>query len=153
MIRAALVLGLLAALATPAAAGPREDVAALHWMAGDWIEERPGVTIKEHWTLEKSGALNGVGETIAAGKPPRVERMKITAEPTGATFTALVEGQPPTPFVRLPGPAGEAVFENKGHDFPQRVIYRRCDASMCARIEGQVQGKLKFQEWRYRRAK
>ena len=59
--------------------------------------------------------------------------------------------QPPTAFLLLPGGEGEAVFENKAHDFPQRVIYRRCGAELCARIEGTTAGKLQFQEWRYRR--
>ena len=43
-------------------------------------------------------------------------------------------------------------FENKAHDFPQRVIYRRCGAQLCARIEGVIGGKPQGEEWRYSRA-
>jgi hypothetical protein len=76
--------------------------------------------------------------------------MTITSEAAGVTFTAIVDGQSPTPFVLLPGEPGVAVFENKTHDFPQRVIYHRCEAELCARVEGTIGGKLKFEEWRYR---
>jgi len=62
-----------------------------------------------------------------------------------------VGGQPATPFVLRSGKPGEAVFENPDHDFPQRVIYRRCDADLCARIEGTVGGQVRGMDWRYRR--
>jgi hypothetical protein len=77
--------------------------------------------------------------------------MRITVEPAGVTFTATVPGQPPTAFVLRPGPPGEATFENLAHDFPQRVIYRRCGEDLCARIEGQVAGRLQSQDWRFLR--
>ena len=149
-MRIALALACLIAL--PAAANPSSQVARLSWITGTWSETKGEVTTWETWQAS-DGALVGAGETLRAGKPPHVERMKITAEPAGATFTALIPGQPPTPFLLLAGAEGEAVFENKAHDFPQRVIYRRCGAELCARIEGMTGGKLQFQEWRYTRVK
>ena len=59
----------------------------------------------------------------------------------------------PTPFALLPGKDGEAVFERASDDFPKRVIYRKCGADLCARIEGTVKGKLEHQDWRYSRIK
>lgn len=127
------------------------DVGKLAWMAGSWTETRGAVTTRETWLPPIGGAMAGAGQTSVAGKPPRIEHMKITAEPAGATFTAILPGQPPTPFVLLPGQDGEAVFENKVHDFPQRVIYRRCGDDLCARIEGTVRGELRSKDWRYTR--
>ena len=147
-----IALALAGLIALPAAASPSSQVARLSWLTGTWSETKAEVTTRETWQAS-DGALMGTGETLRAGKPPRVERMKITAEATGATFTALIPGQPPTPFLLLPGGEGEAVFENKAHDFPQRVIYRRCGADLCARIEGTIGGKLESQDWRYKRVK
>ena len=149
-MRIALALACLIAL--PAAASPSTQVARLSWITGTWSETKGEVTTRETWQAS-DGALVGTSETLHAGKPPQVERMKITAEAAGATFTAIIPGQPPTPFLLLPGGEGEAVFENKTHDFPQRVIYRRCEAQLCARIEGTAGGKTQFQEWRYTRVK
>ena len=129
------------------------DVAQLDWLAGAWRQEKDGVTVRETWLAPQDGTMAGVSQTNRPGRPTQVEYMKITAEPAGATFTAILPGQPPTPFVLRPGKADEAVFENLAHDFPQRVIYRRCGPDLCARIEGMVGGRLRGQDWRYVRIK
>lgn len=138
-------------LATAAQAAPADDVAKLTWMAGSWGQEKDGVTTRETWLAPLGGAMSGTGQTNAPGRKPFISYYKITAEPAGATFTAILPGQPPTPFVLLPGPDGEAVFENKAHDFPQRVGFRRCGEDLCARIEGVIKGRTEAEEWRYRR--
>lgn len=146
-----MIVAALAAMAM--LADGAADVARLSWMAGTWAQEKNGVTVRETWLAPKDGVMGGVGQTNRPGRKPFVEYVKISAEPAGATFTATLPGQPPTAFVLLPGKDGEAVFENKAHDFPQRVIYRRCGADLCARIEGMLNGKLEFEAWRYRRIK
>jgi len=147
-----LVFTLLAlALGTSAHAAPADDVAKLSWIAGSWVEEKAGVTTRETWLPPLGGTMAGAGQTNRDARPARVEHMKITAEPAGATFTAFVPGQAPTPFVLLPGKDGEAVFENKAHDFPQRVIYRRCGEDLCARVEGLLKGRMEAEDWRYSR--
>lgn len=150
-MRIALALA-ISAISLPAVAAPADDVAKLAWMAGSWIEEKDGTTTRETWLPPLGGVMAGAGQTNAPGKPPSVEHAKITPEPAGATYTTVVRGQPPTAFVLKPGLRdGEAIFENLAHDFPQRVIYRRCGADLCARIEGTIQGKVRSFEWRYRR--
>jgi hypothetical protein len=132
-------------------AGAADEVAKLGWMAGSWVHEKDGVVTRETWLAPRDGAMAGAAQTNRPGRRPSIEFTRITAEPAGATFTALVGAQPPTPFVLLPGKDGEAVFENKAHDFPQRVIYRRCGAALCARVEGEVKGQLQSEDWRYTR--
>ena len=39
------------------------------------------------------------------------------------------------------------VFENLGHDFPQRIVYRRDVDRLTARIEGEADGQLDATEW------
>jgi hypothetical protein len=145
-----IVLSVLA-LADVAQAAPAGDVQALSWLAGSWVQRGENLTVREIWTVPQDGAMAGASQTNRTGKKPFVEFMTITAEPAGATFTARIEGQPPTPFVLKPGPPDEATFENLAHDFPQRVIYRRCGQDLCARIEGTVNGKPQRQDWRYTR--
>ena len=146
-----ILAGLVAAAVLADAAA---DVAKLSWIAGSWIEQKDGVTVRETWLPPLDGVMAGVGQTNRPGKAPYVEFTKISAEPAGATFTAMIPGQSPTPFVLLPdSPNGEAVFENKRNDYPQRVIDRRCGRDLCARIEGTVRGEARFNEWRYRRLK
>jgi hypothetical protein len=122
-------------------------------MAGTWSQAKDGAMVREMWLPPKDGAMAGVTLTTRPGKPANAEYAKITVEPAGVTYTAYVGGQPPTPFVLKPGKPGEAVFENPAHDFPQRVVYRRCGHDLCAGIEGMIKGKLEREEWRYTRAK
>jgi len=146
-----MIVAILAAMAL--LADGAADVAKLEWLAGTWMQEKDGVTVRETWLAPKDGVMAGVGQTNRSGRKPFVEYVKISAEPAGATFTAMLPGQAPTPFVLLPGPDGEAVFENKAHDFPQRVIYRRCGEDLCARVEGIQRGRPASEEWRYRRVR
>ena len=134
---------MLMILAATVAITGTDDLANLGWMAGNWAQETPAMTVHETWLSPRDGTMAGLSQTNRTGKPAFVEYMKISAGPAGATFTAIIPGQPPTPFVLVPGPEGEATFENKAHDFPQRVIYRRCGLDLCARIEGMVGEKLK----------
>jgi hypothetical protein len=144
---------MLAALAATAALAAGE-VDRLAWIAGTWAAQKDGATVREMWLPPQDGAMAGVTLTTRPGQPARAEYAKITAEPEGVTYTAVVGRQPPTPFVLLAGgPEGEAVFENKDHDFPQRVIYRRCGHDLCARIEGVIKGRPEHEDWRYRRVR
>lgn len=145
-----MLVGAIAAMAMLADAAA-SDVASLSWMAGSWVHEKDGVIVRETWLPPLGGAMAGAGQTNRPGRRPFIEHVKITAEPAGVTFTAVLPGQAPTAFILLPGPPGEAVFENKAHDYPQRVIYRRCGADLCAAVEGVVKGKLQREEWRYTR--
>lgn len=142
-----MILGILAAAAVSG------DVAKLDWLAGAWTQERDGGVVQETWLQPRDGVMAGVSQTNRPGRKAFVEHMKISAEPAGVTFTALIQGQPPTAFVLLPGQDGELVFENKAHDFPQRVFYRRCGEDLCAGIEGLVKGELKRETWRYTRVR
>jgi hypothetical protein len=145
---------ILVALAAGALlAGASDDVAKLGWLAGSWSETKAGVTTRETWLAPRDGAMSGVGQTHQPGKPVSFEFMKITAEPAGATFTAYVDDQPPVAFVLAPGKDGEMVFENKAHDFPQRVYIRRCGDQLCSGIDGTVNGKFQRMEWRYTRVR
>lgn len=151
MKRLALALLLFA---TPATAGPPgPTVADLAWMAGEWIQVGETRTVRETWSSPLDGVMAGLGETHRPGRPVSLEVMTITTEPSGVTFTARLEGQPPTPFPLKAGGPDEVVFENLAHDFPQRVIYRRCGEDLCASIEGMVGGELKGVAWRYRRVR
>ena len=136
---------MLAILAGAVIAAPVD----LGWMSGSWTHEQDGVVTRETWLAPLGGTMSGAGQTNRPGRPARSEFMTITVEPAGLTFTAYVDGHPPTPFVAIASDPGSAVFENKGHDFPQRVMYRRCGANLCAGIEGVVAGKPRAEHWTY----
>jgi hypothetical protein len=106
--------------------------------------------VSETWLAPEGGVMPGVGRTIRPGRT-EVEYMRIDEAEGTLVFIALVAGQPPTAFPAISVTAEGVVFENPAHDFPQRVIYRRCGVQLCARIEGMVDGKVRGMDWRYDR--
>ena len=61
-------------------------------------------------------------------------------------------GVPPTDFKRVESDATSIVFENKAHDFPQRVRYGlRDDGALEASISGRQGGELRTEAWQYQR--
>ena len=130
-----------------------DTVARLDWMIGNWVQEAAAGTVRETWETAGPGTLSGIGRTERPGRPVFEERMTIQATSGGATFTAKLPGQPPTSFALQSHQSGMVVFENKAHDFPQRVIYRRCGRDLCARIEGVIGGKAAAESWRYKRVR
>ena len=144
-----MIAAILAAAALNAAPA---DISRLAWMAGAWSETRDGVVTRETWLAPIGGAMSGATQTNRPGKPVNSEFGTITTGADGrVAFTPFMRNVEPTPFALQPGPDGEAVFERVSDEFPKRVIYRKCGADLCARIEGLVKGELAHQDWRYAR--
>ena len=121
----------------------------LAWLAGTWrAQQSDGAVVTETWLPAEGGVMPGVGRTVRGGKA-QVEFVRIDEKDGGLAFTAIVGRQPPTTFPARSATAEALVFENPGHDFPQRVIYRRCGADLCAAIEGMMNGRLERTDWRY----
>jgi hypothetical protein len=149
-MRGAIIGAMSLAWATGASAAGVGDFA---WMTGVWAMEKDGVTTWETWLPAVAGTMAGVTQTNVPGRAAEVAFATISEEPAGMTFSARAKTKAPTLFVLRPGAGDEAVFENPKQAFPQRIVYRRCDADMCARLEGVVRGEPRALEWRYRREK
>ena len=125
-------------------AAPATSVQDLGWMSGCWASVGGEAGSGETWTAPAGGTLLGVSRTVKGGKTVAHEFMQIRETAPGQiAFLALPSGQKEAsfPLVRLSG--REAVFENPGHDFPQRVIYRRDGERLTGRIEGSEGGETK----------
>ena len=138
--------------AMPAPAPPRPTLSDLSWMTGDWIQSGPKGEDRESWLPARGGAMAGVNQVYRPGQPVRMEMMTITTSSTGLVFVAMPAGAEPTVFPLVNDGREKAVFENLDHDFPQRVIYSRCDLDLCARIEGMVDGAMQSVDWRFVRS-
>jgi hypothetical protein len=138
---------LVAAFLSPgasAASPPDELAATLGWLQGCWQPDGADTGSTEQWSSAAGAVMLGFGRTVADGKLRSYEFMQLREDPPGKlTFIAQPSGRPPTAFPLLRHTGDEFVFENLGHDFPQRVIYRRKgDNALHASIEGQAKGKL-----------
>lgn len=117
----------------------------LAWLAGCWSAEGAEPGSGEQWMPLAGNSLLGMSRTIRQGKTVAFEFMRIApAEDGRITFFAQPSGKPPASFPARSLDDAEVVFENLGHDFPQRVIYRFvAPGRLRASIEGLRGGSLK----------
>jgi hypothetical protein len=146
----AALIALGALIAAPVAAQAPVGVDQLGWMVGTW-GQAGGASVRETWLAPLGGQMLGASQTAREGRAPFHEFMRIEAEGGALGFTATIPGQPPVTFPLASGSAEALIFENKTHDFPQRVIYRRCGEQLCAAIEGRQDGKDRRESWTYSR--
>ena len=120
------------------------------WLSGEWLACGPTSIVEEHW-LGPAGNGVLVGANLArSAKGSSHEFFRIGPARNGAWgFHAQPGGAPPVMFAISEHKEKRVVFENKDHDFPQRVIYWREGANLRARIEGHIAGKPEFEEWSF----
>jgi hypothetical protein len=149
----AAVLGVVLA-GGPGAAAAEGDVQGLAWMQGRWTGEKDGVTFEEYWTDPAGGAMLGLHRDIKGGRLVSWEFMRIGATPEGTFYFASPGSKPPTPFKLVQREATRVVFENKQHDFPQRILYWLDEKeALHARVEGPQGGTTVSEEWVWTKAR
>jgi hypothetical protein len=122
-----------------------------NWISGYWLSCKNGVQIAESWFGTGSGTL--VGTNLTQGKQTSFEVLRVGANAQGGlSYYSMPDGAPVAAFAMTSNVYGRAVFENLDHDFPQRIIYRREGSTLHARIEGEIGGRLKGQDWTFRLA-
>ena len=151
----AMTVAALVLLASPLAAqAPVPSVERLGWLEGTWTGEKDGVWMEETWTSARGGTLLGAHRDVKGARMVSWEFLRIQATDAGVVYFASPRSAPPTPFTMVESGSKRAVFENKAHDFPQRILYW-VDASgaLHARIEGPQGDKTVAEEWVWTRAR
>jgi hypothetical protein len=137
-----------------AAEGPPPGrIEALGWLAGCWAAAGGEPGSGEQWTRPAGGTMLGTARTVVAGETVGREFLEIRETLAGdLLYLASPAGQKTTWFRLLPGEGRVAVFENREHDFPQRILYRLEDEGrLAARIEGERNGQIEAKDFPLRR--
>lgn len=116
------------------ASNAQSSVADLGWIAGCWqIKEGDSVT-DEQWMKPLGGMMLGVARSVLKGKVVNYEFTRLEVR-DGAVYYVAKPSQnaTETAFKLVKSAAGEVIFENLAHDFPQRIIYRRTGDTFGAR--------------------
>jgi hypothetical protein len=140
-------------LVTSSAAVAQTGANYLPWLLGCWSSTDSEPVETERW-IASGNSLNGTREVVKNGATVIIERMTIRRDATGTVvFTATPSGQAEASFYMVKIGADEVVFENREHDFPQRIIYRLLPGfNLLGRIEGVVDGQAKAVDFPMTRA-
>ncbi|HUP48105.1 MAG TPA: DUF6265 family protein [Thermoanaerobaculia bacterium] len=131
-------LALLLLFASTAAAGDFPT-----WMTGSWAATIDGVKMEEQWTDSGGGVMLGLHRDIRPNGKVFFEFLRMERRDGRLAYVAQPGGRPATVFPLKTIGDQRVVFENLGHDFPQRIIYWLEGAALCARVEGGEQS----QQW------
>ena len=126
-------------------------------LLGNWEMNTPKGKIIEVWTYDSPVRFSGKSYRISADNDSTLlEEVEIVKEQGNLFFVPVVTGQnegKPVKFALKSRIGGAYVFENKSHDFPQRVVYHLQSANeLLAWIEGSKNGKERKSEFRYHRS-
>jgi len=147
------LLAAFALTATIASAQQASRVASLDWLTGTWTQSKGDEVVTESWLGPGNGVMVAVNLTTKGPARKTFEFLRIADTPEGFSYFASPGGRPPVEFKLKEQRGQRVVFENAGHDFPQRIVYWRDGESLVARIEGTIGGAEKSQEWRFSRVR
>ncbi len=137
--------GFVARAGTAAAMDPIKSLAQFGWLAGCWQGQNGNVSFREHWMPEAGGMMIAMARTLRAMKVVGFESIRLELDADGTpVLIPKPSGQSAARFRLASASADKFIFENKQHDFPQRVIYQKLTGGqLLARIEGERDGKLR----------
>jgi hypothetical protein len=124
------------------------DLGKLSWLEGIWKGAKDGVDMEEHWSSTAGKALIGMHRDVKNGRMVSWEFFRVDTTKDGSFYFASPRSAPPTPFRLIAMTDKRVVFENKEHDFPQRILYWLDErGALHARIEGVYKGKEESEDW------
>lgn len=133
---------------------PTKPLRAFAWLAGCWAGSAGSVQTREHWMPESANLMLGMARTVRADKLINYESIRLELDGDGVpVYIPKPSGQNEARFRLVSSADGRYVFENKQHDYPQRIIYQlNADGTLLARIEGEKDGKQRAIDFPMKRA-
>ncbi len=111
---------------------------------GKWKMDSDNAEIYEEWTVVNDDELKATAYIINDGQKRVTEILYIKKFGNHWTYVGIPGKQKPTLFTLISFNDNKFIFENKEHDFPQRIFYNFYDnGKLTATVEGEVDGKLK----------
>jgi hypothetical protein len=127
----------------------------MHWLLGEWQFPTAEGTFFENWRVLSDSAFGGYGFLVVEVDTVFSERIILRQSGRDLYYAVTAGSQndgAEVAFALRQPIEQEYIFENPGHDFPQRIIYRKVHRdSLVARIEGTVQGTFRKEDFYFRR--
>lgn len=102
----------------------------------------------------RGGAMVGAARSFKGDVMTNVELTIVRVRDGKLVYEANPIGQPPATFTAITADGSLLVFENREHDFPQRIIYRRVSTDeLFARIEGTIEGRERAVDYPMKRVR
>jgi len=134
-----------------------EKIDQLQWLLGTWINENGEEFSQESWSQENPSTFTAFSFTQVGKETVFAETMALEQKADSLLLTVATANQnekKPVTFKMVSSEKGKFIFENKNHDFPQRIVYTNpAKDSLHAWIEGNVNGEAKRVDFSFSRKK
>ncbi|MFL5751792.1 MAG: DUF6265 family protein [Bacteroidia bacterium] len=132
------------------------EIQKLSWLLGNWENLSPEGNSYERWKKISDTQYGGIGFVMVNTDTVFFERLQIEERSDGLYYIPIVKDQnnsEPVPFKLTASANGVFLFENPGHDFPQKIRYKQVNAdSVYAEISGMQNGKERVVKFPMRRS-
>ena len=129
----------------------------MNWLIGAWKNVSADSEIYEIWNRQDDSTFIGGSYIIVKGDTVFTEAIFLESRNGNLFYIPVIHGQndeAPVSFRFISDKNGGFNFENKEHDFPQRIIYvNPSPDSLYARIEGMQKGEFRKEEFSMNREK
>ena len=130
-----------------------KDFLPLHSLSGTWKMETATGALFEVWEIINDSTLQGYSYKANGKDTIQLEQVQLITRGGSIRYMPVVKNEnneKVVVFVLISNENDTYTFENKLHDFPQRVVYSiPSDNRLHAWIEGEVNGKLKRVDYNY----
>jgi hypothetical protein len=127
-----------------------QDGSILMLFPGKWKMENEESEIYESWTLFTDSVLVGINYSKDNNEMDINEQILLRKQEDSWEYIAIPNNQDITRFILIEHSPKKFTFENKDHDFPQRIIYEfHKDGKLTAVLEGDIKGELKRKEFSF----
>ena len=140
--------------------GPKKiegDLSNFDWMDGAWMDSSSTGKMVEEWNEINDSVMVGSSIYLAGLDTIFFEEIslkKINGEIYYIPSIQVEDGLQPVLFKFISATNGEFIFENKKHDFPQRIVYSNpVKDSLVAYIDGNQKGEYRKEYFRMKRIK
>lgn len=123
------------------------------WLAGCWAGSSGDRGAEERWSPRRAGTMISAARAFRGDRTTSIELVVLRERGDTLVYEAHPVGQRAASFPeRFPRDSSALVFENLGHDFPQRIVYQRTGAdSLLAYVEGAIDGRQRRSDYRMAR--
>lgn len=130
-----------------------KELASLYPLIGTWQLQTKKGMLYEKWIKVNDSTLSNISYRINGSDSVVLEKVQLISRGQSIMYIPIIEdqnNQQPVIFVLASLENGKYTFENKEHDYPQRVIYNLpVNNTMHAWIEGTSNGKFVKSDFRF----
>lgn len=138
-------------------AARKEQMKKMEWLLGSWNNNSSNGNFYETWKRENDTTFRGNGFSISGRDTLFQEQLSLEWVNDTLCYIPAVKNQNndlPVHFKLITVRNNTYVFENKEHDFPQRITYKYIEPdSLYAKIEGLQNGNFRLEQFPLKKLK